>query len=186
MFSVQCHHERWTINKLAVNEVNLPKGNKAESRVLFKMSACVRGVRPAVLCFTAGFLGKRTNKKSSHASIPVRGSLKLCVSSALNYLLCKSDVMIKSEGKRFGPTLLASCRHYVYIVKQSDNSTQSVKYLQCFSSPVPHELSVFVRFTCREGWVSMDVLFSQHPAVSFLHVIVNTSVLGVFLKLFEH
>lgn len=96
MFSFQCHHEWWTINKLAVNEVNLPKGIKAESRVLCSLTLYCR------------VLEQKNKQKSSHASIPVRGSLKLCVSSALNYWLCKSDRMNKSEAKCFWPTLLAS------------------------------------------------------------------------------
>lgn len=62
-------------------KVVLPEVLKAEPRVLNK-TMCVGG---------GGW--RKNRQKFSHASIPVRGSLKLCVSSALNYCLCKSDCM---------------------------------------------------------------------------------------------
>lgn len=55
-----------------------------------------------------GVWEQENKQNSSHASIPARGSLKLCVSSALNHSLCKSDRMNKSEAERFWPFLLAS------------------------------------------------------------------------------
>lgn len=96
MSSVQCHHEWWTINKLAVNKVNLPKG----INVFSLKCECVR-LQDAHLTLYCRVLEQKNKQKSSHASVPVRGTLKLCVSSALNYWLRKSDRMNKSEAQCF-------------------------------------------------------------------------------------
>ena len=88
---------------------------------------------------------QKNKQNSSHASIPVWGSLKLCVSSARNYWLCKSDRMNKSEAKCFWPTLLASTAIISTLSNKVTTAHRAFNIWTASPPSVPHKLSVFVR-----------------------------------------
>lgn len=58
-------------------------------------------------------------------------------------------------------------RHYIYIVGQTDISVGSVLCLECFvqpfSPPVTHELSVFVRLYAEKAERAWMLFFSPAP-----------------------
>lgn len=110
----------WMMNNKQVGckWIKFTKGHKGFVCVRF----CVCGRASCSLTLLLqGFLEQKNKQKSSHASIPGRGSLKLCVSSALNYWLCKSDRMNKSDTFSWLPQPLC-----LYFVKQNDNSADGV------------------------------------------------------------
>lgn len=131
---------------------------KAESRVLHKDPCVGGGVQEG----GGQVRAKKLWQKSSDASVPVRGSLKLCIPSAWNDWLCKNDCMNNAEAKRFWPALLAPTD----VVKQSDN-----KHTEGLISGRLHPLCAtwivcFCRSLSREGWVSMAVVPSAAPCCS--------------------
>lgn len=106
-----------------------------------------------------GVWEQENKQNSSHASIPARGSLKLCVSSALNHSLCKSDRMNKSEAERFWPSLLASAAITSALSNKVTTARRAFNIWKA-SPPLRHMNCLFFsKIARREDRASMDVIF---------------------------